>query len=1017
ACNEENPSNAFENGRGCSVNNNWTAANDITVATGFDAMLSSIVPNIFMSVGATATTVDVTIFEDAGGLPGTMIDQQLAVVPTSQVVVGSNFGLDISAVTLDLTPVALAGDAAMDVPYWVAIQVTTSDGANAFWEDTTATSIGADLAFNDGTGWIIPGPGQDGVYTYVADCTDIGSAPVACDESNPSNAFENGRGCSANNNWTAANDITVATGFDAMLSSIVPNIFMSVGATATTVDVTIFDDAAGLPGTMIDQQLGLVPTSQVVVGSNFGLDISEVTIDLTPVALAGDAGADTPYWVAIQVVTSDGANAFWEDSTASANGADLAFNDGTGWIIPGPGQDGVYTFVAECTEIGGGGGDFCTAGTYDDRAAFDAELALGTAFLEDFGGGPAAIQGCDGPISAAGNSCFPAGEILDGIVITSSTPDETDPMVFAPAGFSVNVDDVVGTNQFTSYTIINFPDNDMNAFGFDLHSLVSGSPVDLRIFGASGLIETVTVDVTSQGPVFFGYIAEEIITSVEMEDLSGANVELIAQFAFGNCSTGPVLTEDECGGAIPVACDDVVVGDTSDNTDTGGNSAAPDEWYSFTGTGSPQVVTVSLCDGGTGYDSRLTVYDACDGNEVATNDDSCGLQSELSFFSDGTSTYYIAVEGFGAGDVGAFSMAITCVDPPVNDMCDGALAIACGDTLAGTTLNATDDTGAAPDCDTTTSAPGVWYVYEDTSGFPSDILVSTCSANTDYDTKISVYTGDCGAPPLTCVAGNDDSANCTDFQSEVEFQSDGNTTFYILVHGFNGDQGDFDITMTCTIVPPPNDEIANAIDLDEVGCPFTDTDVVMPGATTEDGNPTDCNIDGANGVWYKLTPTGDGFIRGTVGTPAGVTSVTFYTAPNESSTEDELVLVDWFENQCFPNVTARIPAVAGQSYYCFVVNSGGVTDIIFDECETLGVEELEAYGFSFYPNPADEVINLSSAELIESVEVYSILGQRVLVQDINATTSQINISALSQGAYLMQVSINGQVGTYKILKK
>ncbi|MCH9660043.1 MAG: hypothetical protein K0U54_03940, partial [Bacteroidetes bacterium] len=352
-CNGENASNAFENGRGCSVNNNWTAANDLIVTAGNDAMLTSIVPNIFMSVGASATAVDVTIYEDAAGLPGTMVAQELGLVPSSSVVVGSNFGLDISAVTLDLTPVALAGDAAMDTNYWVAIQVTTSDGANAFWEDSTATAVGADLAFNDGTGWIIPGPGQDGVYTFVVDCTPMGGG-VACDESNPSNAFENGRGCSVNNNWTAANDFTLLAGSDGMLTSIVPNIFMSVGATATTVDVTIYDDAGGLPGTMIDQQLAVVPTSQVVVGSNFGLDISAVTMDLTPVALAGDAAMDTQYWVAIQVTTSDGANAFWEDSTASAIGADLAFNDGTGWTIPAPGQDGVYTYVVDCTPMGGG---------------------------------------------------------------------------------------------------------------------------------------------------------------------------------------------------------------------------------------------------------------------------------------------------------------------------------------------------------------------------------------------------------------------------------------------------------------------------------------------------------------------------------------------------------------------------------------------------------------------------------------------------------------------------------------
>ena len=63
----------------------------------------------------------------------------------------------------------------------------------------------------------------------------------------------------------------------------------------------------------------------------------------------------------------------------------------------------------------------------------------------------------------------------------------------------------------------------------------------------------------------------------------------------------------------------------------------------------------------TDYDSFLRVFD--DGcnlvNQIAGNDDFCGLQSELSFASDGTTTYTIMVEGFGTSS-GNFSLAVTC---------------------------------------------------------------------------------------------------------------------------------------------------------------------------------------------------------------------------------------------------------------------------------------------------------------------------------------------------------------------
>ncbi|EDM44346.1 hypothetical protein SCB49_04935 [unidentified eubacterium SCB49] len=350
-CDSSNASNAFEDGRGCNAANGWTAANDIIVADGTDAVLNSITPNIFLGVGVTVASVDVVIYDDAGGLPGAVVETQLGVVPTSHTVVGNNFGLDINSVEIDLSPVTLVGATGSDTTYWVAIQVTTSDSTVAYWENSTASAEGAPLAFDDTTGWIVPDAAQDGVYTYNVDCAPIGGGGGNCDSSNASNAFENGRGCNAANGWTAANDIIVADGYDTELSSITPNIFLGVGVTVSSVNVVIYDDAGGLPGAVVDSQLGVVPASHTVLGNNFGFDINEVVINLSPVTLAGATGSDTTYWIAIQVTTSDSSVAYWEVSTITSVGEDLAFDDGTGWVIGAVGEDGVYTFTADCEEF------------------------------------------------------------------------------------------------------------------------------------------------------------------------------------------------------------------------------------------------------------------------------------------------------------------------------------------------------------------------------------------------------------------------------------------------------------------------------------------------------------------------------------------------------------------------------------------------------------------------------------------------------------------------------------------
>ncbi len=486
----------------------------------------------------------------------------------------------------------------------------------------------------------------------------------------------------------------------------------------------------------------------------------------------------------------------------------------------------------------------------------------------------------------------------------------------------------------------------------------------------------------------------------------GAFTNTITGVGTASCG-GPVVTYDDCEGAIALSCGDSVTGETLTATDSGGN-AAPDVFYKFTGTGSPQLVTISLC-AATDFDTVLRIFEDCTlANEIAFNDDSCGLQSEVSFTSDGTSTYIIMVEGFGSNS-GNFSLDVSCAEPLANDDCSGAIAVSCGDSVAGSTVGATIDS-TTPACGPGITSPGVWYTLNDDSGLPGDITLSLCNG-TDFDSKISVYSGTCSA--LVCIDGNDDACG---LQSEITFASDGNTQYYILIHSFGGATGNFTMDVTCTPTPPPNDMIVNSIDVDEIGFPYTDPAVAMPAATTEGGNPVNCDLTGANGVWYNFVAAGDGTANAMIVTPGGASSVTFYTAPDENATETDLTLVPQQTNQCGPGTSASIFTLAGQAYYVFVLNTGAITDIVIDGTN-LGVSDNTIAGFSYYPNPTNGILNLKSVDNIENVSLYNLLGQLVVNNSVNATTSQVDISGLSTGTYLMKVSVNGQIGTYKVLKQ
>ncbi len=362
---------------------------------------------------------------------------------------------------------------------------------------------------------------------------------------------------------------------------------------------------------------------------------------------------------------------------------------------------------------------------------------------------------------------------------------------------------------------------------------------------------------------------------------------------------------------------------------------------------------------------------------------------------------------------GVYTFEATCID---NDEISGAFFINCGDVVVGNTLSSTID--AAPFCDTSITAPGVWYQFSDNYGAPNTITLSTCSSNTNFDTKISVYTG--GINNLTCVAGNDNGSGCMNNQSTVEFISNGNplgnTTYYILVHGNGTDTGDFELTLSCDAIPPPNDEIANAINLNQVGFPFSDEDVALISATADFGTPAGCDIDGENGVWYKFTPTQNGQIGAQLGSPSGIsTQVSFFEAPNENSSIDDLTYIEVITNHCSDSVSGWIPVIAGQTYYCFVVNSGGVSDVIFTN-NILNTDDHRLDGFTYYPNPTLDKLNLVSVQPMEKVVLHTLLGQAVFELNPNSTETELNVSNLSVGTYILEVTIHNQKGIYRVIK-
>jgi hypothetical protein len=62
-------------------------------------------------------------------------------------------------------------------------------------------------------------------------------------------------------------------------------------------------------------------------------------------------------------------------------------------------------------------------------------------------------------------------------------------------------------------------------------------------------------------------------------------------------------------------------------------------------------------------------------------------------------------------------------------------------------------------------------------------------------------------------------------------------------------------------------------------------------------------------------------------------------------------------------------------------------------------------------------LNLSYTENISGVQIFNLLGQQVMTKAINANQSQIDMSSLATGAYLVKVTADNQVKTIKVFKE
>ncbi len=115
----------------------------------------------------------------------------------------------------------------------------------------------------------------------------------------------------------------------------------------------------------------------------------------------------------------------------------------------------------------------------------------------------------------------------------------------------------------------------------------------------------------------------------------------------------------------------------------------------------------------------------------------------------------------------------------------------------------------------------------------------------------------------------------------------------------------------------------------------------------------------------------------------------------------------------------RVASTSGE----ITLSGGGGTvfDFVeadFDPTFSTDVKQLSSNDF-FVSNPVNNVLEISSNVLkINQVEVYSLLGNKVLTQSADAlSTTNMNVASLSAGVYIVKIDSSKGVFSTKIIKQ
>ena len=351
---------------------------------------------------------------------------------------------------------------------------------------------------------------------------------------------------------------------------------------------------------------------------------------------------------------------------------------------------------------------------------------------------------------------------------------------------------------------------------------------------------------------------------------------------------------------------------------------------------------------------------------------------------------------------------------PANDLIENAIDLAYGpipyidaDVDFPNATNTNDGTNS--DCELTQS--GVWYKFT-----ANKIGTVAAGILNPIGAVVIFFEGGPDVTDGSQLTYVDQQNNPCDYSPLANIQTTPGTTYYIYMR--NTVVSDVIINAEAAFSRPENDLIENATNVNNM-IDFNDNDIHFLMATfTGDNGQIDCSTEDERGVWYKFTAEGDGQVVAGINSDPSTSALVFYTADNENATSGaDLTYVGQPSNPCDFGNLSSIMATAGNSYYLIAFTDDPYATVSLNLSGILGNTENELEGFVYYPNPIANELNLSAKSSIDEIGIFNLMGQKVLSEKPGVPKTQIDLSHLSTGLYIMNVTSDGVSATYRLLKE